>query len=54
MSIIIKLYLTGDTMNKTYIDLHSSTAHGFESLAEKFILQLSYPQSNLISDNVSK
>ena len=33
MSIIIKLYVTGDTMNKPYIDLHSSTAHVFESLA---------------------
>ena len=34
MSIIIKLYVTGDTMNKPYIDLHSSRTHGFGSLAE--------------------
>ena len=34
MSIIIKLYATGDTMKKPYIDINSSTAHGFGILAD--------------------
>ena len=34
MIIMINIYVTDDTMSKPYIDLHSSTAHWFESLAE--------------------
>ena len=54
MSIIMKLYVTEDNINKKYISPHFSTTNGFEILAEEFIHQLYYSQRNLSLANASR
>ena len=54
MIIIMKLYVTYDTMNKPYIAPHYLTSSGFESIFESLIHQLSGSKNSLSSDNVSK
>ena len=54
ISIIMKLYVHENKINKPHTAPHFSKTNGFSSLSEGFICQLSESQRNLMSDHASK